>query len=779
MIPSTTPTNASTPASRPNGPAPTGRRNADRQTAIRGWMLAGTVRRRLKGWGISTLSALALLAPTGIAAQSQLVWEDEYANAAVPGPVTIDGTTVSIFGLDPSGVGSAGNFRISYATRGGHTGFYELGLDGTSQGQFVRATVSFSQPVEALAFSMLDVDTNNQFHDSVTVVGWNGNTPFAPTTLAIGGSVVEVSPGVYSGRANVPNGSSEADVSIRFDQLVDSVTIVEAHGPLASANPALGIAGLSDLAWTLPCLSTVIVATTAELRAAVANSCVTLVLLQPATYDLTVDGGGELDIDQDKTLRNAGGGEVVIDAAGASRVMDLLAGNLIVLDGLTITGGSANNGAGIRTRADLMIRNTTITGNNGRDGGGLFHRSGPLLLENVTVTGNTASRDGGGLDLRAGSRLVHVTVANNSANRGGGLRSRSGSVSLANTIVADNAQNSGGQIRGTITSDGINLVEGGCAGCGPLDLTGDPSLLPLASNGGDTRTHALGPGSIALDAGSALFGLATDQRGVGRPAGPGFDLGAYEAPLSVGVTVTAASAAANRLPSNTTVYGADFTIANTGPAPSDYTLTASSTGAGVTIDSIRGPGITFAALADSARTSVLLPLGGSVVATAFYTVLDVAAGTTDPIALTATSAVVPLIVDSDTTAVTIVRPFLGLTKLASVAGDTLPGAPVTYQMTVTNLGTEAATEVEVLDSLPAEVDYVIGSTSETLPSGITATLEFDDGSSSWSYTPASAGCGAATGSDRCVRAIRWTLDNPLPATAPSNAVVFRFTAGIR
>ena len=83
------------------------------------------------------------------------------------------------------------------------------------------------------------------------------------------------------------------------------------------------------------------------------------------------------------------------------------------------------------------------------------------------------------------------------------------------------------------------------------------------------------------------------------------------------------------------------------------------------------------------------------------------------------------------------------------------------------------------DSLPPEVDYLLGTTSETLPAGIYATLEFDDGTDSWTYAPVSQGCGAATGSDRCVRAIRWTLDTPLPATAPDNAAVFRFTAGIR
>lgn len=725
------------------------------------------------------IALFAALDTTDVHAQSQLVWESIYADGATPTPVTIDGTTVTITGFDPFGIGSAGAFTVSYGTRGGHSGFYELGLDATNQSQFVRATLDFSQQVEALSFTLLDVDTNNQFHDSVTVVGWNGTTAFAPTTVAIGSAVAEVAPGVYSGLSNVPNGSTDSDIELRFDQFVDSVTFLQSPGPRAFTNPALQIAGLSDLEWQLPCGTTVTISTTAELRAAAANTCVLLILMTPGLYDLTASGSGEIDITQDKILRNTGGGEVVIDAAGASRVFDLQSGNTIEFDGLTITGGRNNSGAGVRTRADLTVRNSTISGNVGRDGAGLFHRGGTLLMENVTVSGNTASRSGGGLDIRAGAQLVHVTVAGNSADRGGGIRSRSGSISLANTLVADNTQNRDGQLRGTITSLGVNLVEGGCSGCTGADLTTDPSLLPLASNGGDSRTHGLGTGSIAIDAGSGAFGLAVDQRGVARPAGAGYDLGAYEALVSVAVTVTAAAATADRLPSNGTAYTADFDVVNTGPGASDYILTGSTTAAAVQIDSIRGPGFTFGATADSARTATLAASGGSVTATVFYTVLGVPAGTTDPVGLLAVSGVSASVSASDTTTVTVVRPFLGLTKLASVAGDTIPGAPITYQMTVTNLGTEDATLVEVVDSLPAEVEYVLGSTSETLPSGITATLEFDDGSDSWSYTPVSAGCGAGAGSDRCVRAIRWTLDSPLPATAPSNAAVFRFTAGIR
>lgn len=55
---------------------------------------------------------------------------------------------------------------------------------------------------------------------------------------------------------------------------------------------------------------------------------------------------------------------------------------------------------------------------------------------------------------------------------------------------------------------------------GTLDTT-------LADNGGPTLTHALVPGSLALDRITAGF-PDTDQRGVPRPQGVAADIGAFE-----------------------------------------------------------------------------------------------------------------------------------------------------------------------------------------------------------------------------------------------------------
>jgi len=60
-------------------------------------------------------------------------------------------------------------------------------------------------------------------------------------------------------------------------------------------------------------------------------------------------------------------------------------------------------------------------------------------------------------------------------------------------------------------------------------MVGNPALGPLGANGGPTATHALGPGSQAIDAATTAC-PTTDQRSYPRPGAqsPKCDVGAYE-----------------------------------------------------------------------------------------------------------------------------------------------------------------------------------------------------------------------------------------------------------
>ena len=127
--------------------------------------------------------------------------------------------------------------------------------------------------------------------------------------------------------------------------------------------------------------------------------------------------------------------------------------------------------------------------------------------------------------------VVNSTIAGNSAgSNGGGIFNGgvSSALTLVNTIVADNV--SGGDCASPPTSLGHNLDTDGTCGLGAGgDLSNVAPLLgTLANNGGPTETHALQPGSPAIDAGDDSAAPATDQRGVSRPQGPTSDIRAFE-----------------------------------------------------------------------------------------------------------------------------------------------------------------------------------------------------------------------------------------------------------
>src|SRR5262249_44885501 len=141
-------------------------------------------------------------------------------------------------------------------------------------------------------------------------------------------------------------------------------------------------------------------------------------------------------------------------------------------------------------------------------GGGFYHQSGALTVSNSTITGNVAREDRG---------LLGVT------GQGGGIYKAGGTVNLRNTILAGNTNASSGagavgaDLWGRLASSGYNLIGDATGGSGyaPTDLLdADPLLGPLQDNGGPTLTHALLPGSPALDAGDPDQLGTTDQRGV-------------------------------------------------------------------------------------------------------------------------------------------------------------------------------------------------------------------------------------------------------------------------
>ena len=174
------------------------------------------------------------------------------------------------------------------------------------------------------------------------------------------------------------------------------------------------------------------------------------------------------------------------------------------------------------------------------EGGGLYNdfNSGSLTVNNSTISGN-AGGQGAGIFNGASAVTIHASTisGNRASNFAGGIFSNN-NLSIGASILAGNVASLSPDCYSTVTSLGYNLVENldRCALTG--DTTGNitgiaPQLAPLANNGGPTATQALSATSSARDQiPAARCAVLTDQRGDPRPDEPedsGFcDIGAYE-----------------------------------------------------------------------------------------------------------------------------------------------------------------------------------------------------------------------------------------------------------
>jgi hypothetical protein len=207
------------------------------------------------------------------------------------------------------------------------------------------------------------------------------------------------------------------------------------------------------------------------------------------------------------------------------------------VSGLNSSGGIG----GARVVGGALISNSTISGNTVDDGvGGLMiygSSASPNVITNSTISGNTAATIGG-IYAHGQTTIANSTIAFNTETafaNGGGLRLAYSIADLESSIIASNTsfgtiQNIALGISGGVTGANDLIGPSGSVSLPPGTIQSDPQLLALADNGGPTRTHALGPGSPAIDAGNNNASLQNDQRGSGFPrvVGANADIGAYE-----------------------------------------------------------------------------------------------------------------------------------------------------------------------------------------------------------------------------------------------------------
>lgn len=249
----------------------------------------------------------------------------------------------------------------------------------------------------------------------------------------------------------------------------------------------------------------------------------------------------------------------------------------------SISGNTATAaGGGVYNNGSMILNGSTIDHNHARTGGGIDQSGGSLHLTNDTLSSNTASDNGGGLYNRSDTILTNVTFNGNTASgpETGGNIFNVWQLATQNTIVA-NSEADGNCFNsdGFLNSLGHNLDSANTCGFGAMgDLTNtNPLLGPLQDNGGATLTHALLPGSPAIDTGDNNGCPLTDQRGVSRPQGAICDIGAFEVisggeanlsitkdvspdPVDIGATLIYTLAVSNAGPDSATAVSVTDTL---------------------------------------------------------------------------------------------------------------------------------------------------------------------------------------------------------------------------
>jgi CSLREA domain-containing protein len=292
------------------------------------------------------------------------------------------------------------------------------------------------------------------------------------------------------------------------------------------------------------------------------------------TFDVTgtIVLQAQLGIDEDLTIAGPGAASLAVSGDGRVRVIDIAAGTAVRISGLTITDGSAQVGAGIRsfsgdlvlshvvvrrnyatdpadssmatrgggiaTFGALTLENSHVTSNVasntalvyvGAEGGGLYSE-GVLTITDSAITGNYVSQRfvgmGGGITVSGPTTITNSTVSGNysgsRSGQGGGIwRRTDAALILVNSTVAKNSANYGGGIAVLGSTNPVTLINtlvaGNEAGVRDPDLSGVNNVVAVHSLIGDPTGHTVTDGVdgniVGVSAADLHLGALTDNGG--------------------------------------------------------------------------------------------------------------------------------------------------------------------------------------------------------------------------------------------------------------------------
>ncbi|HEX9001081.1 MAG TPA: putative Ig domain-containing protein, partial [Blastocatellia bacterium] len=424
---------------------------------------------------------------------------------------------------------------------------------------FTTGDVNLSGGAGTITATVSEIAPNDGTTYNVAVTGMS-------TSGTVSASIAENAASDAAGNGNLA--STSTDNTVIFVNCLSSLTVNDL-GDTADASAGNGVCADSNGNCTLR-------AAIEEANALTACSSLTINFSVTGTISLAT-ALPNLN-HPNLTISGPGAASLTVQRSTASgtanfRIFSIGSGKTVAISGLTIANGYvstdgggitnfgsltitdcairdnyANGGGGILNVAILNMSNSTLSGNSaGFDGAGVYNINGTASLTNCTISANTSVGGGsGGIESLAYSgfsaslSLTNCTVTGNSGSKiidvfiyPGGIAS---TAQLRNTLVAGNSGKNF-EFPGTtqVTSLGNNLDSDGTSGftngangnlVGTAGRKINALLSPLGDYGGTTQTHALLPGSPAINAGTASGAPTNDQRGSSRAGA--VDIGAFE-----------------------------------------------------------------------------------------------------------------------------------------------------------------------------------------------------------------------------------------------------------
>jgi uncharacterized repeat protein (TIGR01451 family) len=211
------------------------------------------------------------------------------------------------------------------------------------------------------------------------------------------------------------------------------------------------------------------------------------------------NGGGSLTIQSQSVLRG--------NTAQAGGALYHLGGNLVITNTRIVTNTTTGNGGGLYGAAGTgtLFNNLIYSNTSSGNGGGLYFSAGAFTFSNNTVYGNAAAGSGGGLYASSATMMItNNIVAQNAAANYGGLYAAGAATADYNDVWSN-------------TPNDSNIA------LGTHSLSADPLFQDVSA--GDFSLVDLSP---AIDNGDPNTHLSYDYAYDPRPAGQGYDMGAFE-----------------------------------------------------------------------------------------------------------------------------------------------------------------------------------------------------------------------------------------------------------